>query len=318
MNASSSRAVSPTSVWVGMGIIYIVWGSTYLGMHFAIQTMPPFLMAAARFLISGAILYAWRRLSGDPAPTRLQWRSAGIIGILLLVGGNGGVVWAEQTVPSGVAALLVGSTPLWMVLIDEVLRRVAPHHRPNHARPGWISSIGILIGFAGIALLISPTEFTGLGDHVDFVGGLVVLLAALLWSAGSLYSRTAVLPESALMGPAMEMLVGGTGLIALGTISGEWSRVNLGAISTESWLGLGYLILFGSLVGYATYTWLLRSVPTTLVSTYAYVNPMVAILVGNLLAQEPLTPRVLLAALVILGSVVLITVTQRKKRQVTP
>jgi drug/metabolite transporter (DMT)-like permease len=265
-------------------------------------------------LIAGAILYTWRRLSGDPDPTRLQWRSAAIIGIFLLVGGNGGVVWAEQTGPSGIAALLVGSTPLWMVLIDEVLRRVAPYRRPNQARPGWISSIGILVGFAGIALLISPTEFTGLGDHVDFVGGLVVLLAALLWSAGSLYSRTAVLPESSLMGSAMEMLVGGAGLMALGTISGEWARVNLGAISTDSWLGLGYLILFGSLLGYATYTWLLRSVPTTLVSTYAYVNPMVAILVGNLLAQEPLTPRLLLAAAIILGSVALITVTQPKKK----
>ena len=313
MDALTSRTVRPASIWVGMVVIYIVWGSTYLGMHFAIQTMPPFLMAAARFLISGAILYIWRRLSGDPAPSRLHWRSAVIIGLFLLVGGNGGVVWAEQTIPSGIAALLVGSTPLWMVLIDEVLRRVAPQHRPDQARPSWISMIGILIGFVGIAVLISPTEFTGLGDHVDLVGGLVVLLAALFWSAGSLYSRTAVLPKSTLMGPAIEMLVGGTGLLVLGTISGEWPRVHLAAISTESWLGLAYLILFGSLVGYATYTWLMRSAPTTLVSTYAYVNPMVAILIGNLLAQEPLTPRVLLAAAIILGSVALITVTQRKK-----
>lgn len=313
MEPSASRPASPASVWAGMIVIYIVWGSTYLGMHFAIQTMPPFLMAAARFLISGAILYAWRRLSGDPAPTRLQWRSAAIIGLFLLLGGNGGVVWAEQTIPSGIAALLVGSTPLWMVIIDEVLRRVAPRHRPAQERPGWISTLGILIGFAGIAVLVSPAEFSGLGEHVDLAGALIVLLAALLWSAGSLYSRTASLPKSALMGPAMEMLVGGTGLLALGTLSGEWSRVHLAAISLDSWLGLGYLVVFGSLVGYATYTWLMRSAPTTLVSTYAYVNPIVAILIGNLLAQEPLTPRVLLAAAIILGSVTLITFKKRKR-----
>ena len=313
MNSSAPRTVNPASIWAGMIVIYIVWGSTYLGMYFAIQTIPPFLMAAFRFLVSGAILYAWRRMSGDPAPTRVHWRSAAIIGLFLLVGGNGGIVWAEQIVPSGITALLVGSTPLWMVLLDEVLRRVAPHRRPDYTRPGRISMVGILVGFAGIAVLISPTELSGLGEHVDLVGGLVILLAALLWSAGSLYSRTAILPQSALMAPAMEMLVGGAGLLALGTLSGEWPRVHLAAISTQSWLGLAYLIVFGSLVGYATYTWLMRSGPTTLVSTYAYVNPMVAIVIGNLMAQEPLTPRVLLAAAIILGSVALITLTQRKK-----
>ena len=312
MNAAPARTASPAAIWTGMVVLYIVWGSTYLGMRFAIETIPPFLMAAARFLIAGGVMFTWRRLSGDPAPTRRQWRSAIIIGLFLLLGGNGGVVWAEQTVPSGIAALLVGATPLWLVLIDEFLRRVAPGYRPGQARPGWIAIVGILLGFGGIALLISPAQFSGLGEHIDLVGGLVLLLAALSWSAGSLYSRGASLPESPLMAPAMEMLVGGSALLVLGTLTGEWSKVDLAAISTRSLLGLGYLVVFGAVVGYATYTWLLRNAPITLVSTYAYVNPIIAILVGNLLAAEPLTPRVLLAAAVILGSVLLITWKRKK------
>jgi drug/metabolite transporter (DMT)-like permease len=299
-----------------MLVIYIVWGSTYLGIRFAIETIPPFLMASFRFLLAGAILFAWRRLSGDPAPTRANWRSAGIIGVFLLLGGNGGVVWAEQRIPSGIAALLIGSTPLWMVMLDEILRRIAPQRRPaNQARPGWLSLIGILVGFGGIALLVSPSELGGLGEHVDLIGALAVTLAALLWAAGSLYSRTADLPASPIMAPALEMIVGGAALGLLGTVSGEWSRLNVAQISLHSWLGLGYLIVFGALVGYATYTWLLRNAPITLVSTYAYVNPVVAIFIGNLLAQEPLTPRVLIAALVILGSVGLITLKRPKKSQ---
>jgi len=313
MEISAERSAKSALIWTAMLAVYIFWGSTYLGMRFAIESIPPFLMAATRFLIAGTILFVWRRASGDPLPTWRQWRSAGTVGLLLLLGGNGGVVWAEQRIPSGIAALLVGSVPLWMTVLDELLRRFAPHRRPAEARPGWISLIGILIGFAGIALLVSPSELTGLGGEIDPLGALVVTLAALSWAAGSLYSRTAELPEAPLMGSAMEMLVGGAALMVAGTLTGEWSQVHPAAITAPSWLGLGYLIVFGSLGGYVAYTWLLRNAPTTLVSTYAYVNPIVAILVGNLLAQEPLTPRVLLAALIILGSVALITITQRRK-----
>ena len=198
-------------------------------------------------------------------------------------------------------------------MIDEVLRRVAPHRRPaNQARPGWLSLIGILIGFGGIVLLVSPADLSGLGEHVDLIGALAVTFGAFSWAAGSLYSRTADLPASPIMAPAMEMLVGGAALGVLGTLTGEWAQLNVAQISLRSWLGLAYLIVFGALVGYATYTWLLRNAPTTLVSTYAYVNPVVAIFIGNLLAQEPLTPRVVIAALVILGSVALITLKRPK------
>lgn len=307
MPSTTPRPASQAAIWAGMLIIYIVWGSTYLGIRFAIETMPPFLMASFRFLVAGLLLYIWRRRSGDPAPTRANWRAALVIGLFLLLGGNGGVVWAEQRIPSGIAALLVGSTPLWMVLIDEGLRRVAPQQRPSQARPGWVGYAGLLIGFGGIVLLVSPTELAGMGQHVDLLGALVVTGAAFSWACGSLYSRTADLPASPLMAPAMEMMVGGVALGLLGTFSGEWARLDVPNISLRSWLGLAYLIVFGALVGYATYTWLLRNAPITLVSTYAYVNPVVAILVGNLLAQEALTPRVLVAALVILGSVALIT-----------
>jgi drug/metabolite transporter (DMT)-like permease len=313
MDLPKTRSTSPAAIWAGMVVLYIVWGSTYLGMRFAIQSMPPFLMASARFLISGGILYAWRRMSGDPAPTRSNWISTGIIGLFLLLGGNGGVVWAEQRIPSGIAALLVGATPLWFVLLDALLRRVAPRRATTQALPGWAGLVGIVAGFAGIVLLISPTELNGLGGGIDLTGGLVVLFAALSWSAGSLYSRSADLPASALLSPAMEMLVGGAALGLLGVGTGELGQVHLAAITGPSWLGLGYLVVFGSLVGYVTYTWLLRVAPTTLVSTYAYVNPIVAIFMGNLLAAEPITPRVIIAALIILGSVALITVAQRGK-----
>jgi drug/metabolite transporter (DMT)-like permease len=288
-------------IWTAMIAVYIVWGSTYMAIRFAVETMPPFLMAATRFLIAGGILFAWRRRAGDALPTRRHWKSAAIIGLFLLLGGNGGVVWAEQRVVSGVAALIVGASPLWMVLIDAI--------RPGGKRPGWQTWLGVLWGFTGIALLVSPTE-AGNGMHLYLPGVGVLLLAAFLWSAGSLYSRTACLPDSPLLGTGMEMLAGGTGLLIFGTLAGDWGRLDLAKIQMSSVWGLLYLIIFGSLVGFAAYTWLLRVAPTPLVSTYAYVNPLVAIFIGNLLASEPLTPRILISAGVIVSSVVLINLSK--------
>jgi drug/metabolite transporter (DMT)-like permease len=289
-------------IWWAMIAIYIVWGSTYLAIRFAVETMPPFLMAAIRFLIAGGILYIGRRMAGDAPPTRRQWKSAAIIGLFLLLGGNGGVVWAEQRVVSGIAALLVGASPLWMALLDAI--------RPGGKRPGWQTWLGVLWGFAGIALLVGPAEFSGSGTRLYLPGVGALLLASFLWSAGSLYSRTACLPDSPLLGTGMEMLVGGTSLLILGTLAGDWNRLNLSAIHLHSVLGLLYLIIFGSLVGFAAYTWLLRVAPTPLVSTYAYVNPLVAIFIGNLFAGEPLTLRILLAAGVIVSSVVIINLSK--------
>ncbi len=305
---------STLSIWAAMLSVYIVWGSTYLAIRFAIQTIPPFLMAGVRFLIAGSILFAWRRLSGDAPPTRPQWRSAAIIGLLLLLGGNGSVSWAEQRVVSGIAALMVGSSPLWMILIDALIRR----RQPAQARPGWVTVLGVLIGFAGIAILVGPSQLTGLKGDIDPLGAAVLTGAAFLWAAGSIYNRGAHLPDSPLLGTSMEMLCGGAACFIFGSVTGEFGQLNLAAVSVHSLLGFGYLVVFGSLVGYAAYTWLLRSAPTALVSTYAYVNPLVAILIGNLLAREPITPRILVAAAVIIGAVVLITLTQpaRKEKEI--
>jgi drug/metabolite transporter (DMT)-like permease len=299
MPPTQKAAPSPLAIWAAMISVYVFWGSTYLAIQFAIQSIPPFLMAAFRFLLAGSILYAWRRLIGDPAPSRIHWRSAAIVGLFLLLGGNGGVVWAEQRVVSGVAALVVGSAPLWMVLIDWVR---------GTFRPTGKTLAGVLVGFAGIAVLIGPSELSGLHGSIDPIGAGVLMLASILWAAGSLYSRGARLPASPLLGTGMEMLCGGAALLAAGTLTGEWPRLNLAAVTLPSLLGLGYLIVFGAWGGFTSYTWLLRNAPTPLVSTYAYVNPVVAILMGNLLANEPLTPRVLLAAAIIVGAVALITI----------
>lgn len=302
MSSSSKKgSTSSVAIWSALIAIYIVWGSTYLAIRFAVETMPPFLTAGFRFLIAGGVLYIFRRLRGDKAPLRLEWRSAAIVGLFLLVGGNGGVMWAEQRVASGIAALLIASVPLWIALLDSL--------RPGGRRPDRWVIVGVLAGFAGIIILIGPAQLIGIQGAIDPVGAMVLLLAALSWAAGSLYNRGAKLPDSPLLGTGMEMLVGSLGLFILGTVTGEWSQMELTSFSTRSLLGFVYLVVFGSWVGFASYVWLLRVAPTMLVSTYAYVNPLVAILLGSLLAGEALTPRVVLAVMFILGSVVLITLT---------
>lgn len=290
-------------IWIAIISVYIVWGSTYLAIRFAVQTMPPFLMASIRFLIAGSLLYFVRRVLGDPPPTRREWGSASIIGIFLLAGGNGGVVWAEQWVVSGTAALLVATAPLWMILIDTL----HPHGlKYNH----WVF-LGVLLGFAGIFILIQPFQSTHQMD-IHITGAVVLLLASLFWSIGSLYSRHAKLPSSPLLGTGMEMLAGGGGLLLLGMMTGELKQLSLTSISKESWLGLLYLIVFGSLIGFTAYTWLLRNAPTPLVSTYAYVNPIVAVFLGYFIAEEPLTFRILIATVLVVGSVAFLTITQQR------
>jgi drug/metabolite transporter (DMT)-like permease len=291
-----------TRVWAALLTVYIVWGSTYLAIRFAVETMPPFLMAGVRFLTAGLIMFIWRLTAGDRLPTRQEFRSAAIVGLFLLLGGNGLVVWAEQRVPSGITALLIGSTPLWFVVIDAL--------RPGGTRPGWKMVAGVVVGFFGIALLIGPDQFSSSAQHTDLVGMMALLLAALLWASGSVYARDAQMPPSPLLGSSLEMLVGGAALLVAGTLTGEWARLDFAAIVTHSYLGLAYLIVFGSLIGFASYAWLLKNAPTPLVATYAYVNPLVAIFLGNLLAQETLTPAIVVAALVIVGAVALINTTR--------
>lgn len=286
--------------------LYLVWGSTYLAIRFAVETIPPFLMAALRFLLAGLILLVWRRLAGDPMPNLRQWRAAGVVGLFLLLGGNGGVVWAEQRVPSGITALLIGCTPLWMVLLDALRRRRLP-------TPAVMA--GVLAGLAGIALLVGPAELTGLHGSVDPLGALVITLAALSWAAGSLISQQSALngemPASPLMSTAVQMLTGGAALLLLGTFSGQWAAFDPVAFTPRSvWAAL-YLLVAGSLIAFSAYVWVLKNAPITLVSTYAYVNPLVAVFLGSLLAAEPLTPRVMLASLVIVVAVALITLKKR-------
>jgi drug/metabolite transporter (DMT)-like permease len=293
---SASRA----GIWAGLFAVYIAWGGTYLAIRYAVETLPPFLMAAARFLIAGAVLYVLRRVRGDAAPTLREWRSATIIGIFLLVGGNGGVVWAEQWVPSGLAAVLVSTTPLWMASWDLL--------RPRGPRPGRPAILGILIGFAGVIYLIGPAGTAGT-DRIDPAGTAALILAALCWSIGSLYSRGAPLPASPLLATALEMLAGGAGLLVVGFLLGEPTRWDAVRVSTPSLWGLAYLIVFGSWLGFAAYTWLLRVAPTPMVSTYAYVNPLVAIFLGRIIADERITSRTPVATAVILAAVALITIT---------
>jgi len=298
-----------TRIWLALIALYIVWGSTYLAIRFAVETIPPFLMAGTRFLISGAILYAWRRAAGDSAPTPRQWRSAITVGVLLLLGGNGLVSWAEQHVASGIAALMVASIPLWMVLIDAL--------RPNGSRPDWKITLGVLLGFGGIALLVSSSAGISGEDGLDLLAVGLLLVAALIWSYGSIFSRGADMPQSSLLGTGIEMLGGAAGLFLVGTILGEWGQVEIQGISMESTLGLAYLIVFGSLIGFVSYGWLLRNAPIPLVSTYAYVNPIVAIFVGAWLAREAITGRIILSALIIIGSVVIINLSRQSKTQRT-
>jgi drug/metabolite transporter (DMT)-like permease len=276
--------------------LYVIWGSTYLGILYAIETIPPFLMAGARFLIAGVMLYTFALARGAPAPSRKQWRSAAIVGGLLLLVGNGAVVWAELTVPTGVVSLIVATVPIWMVLFEWI--------RTRGVRPRNVVFAGLGLGLVGIALLIGPAA---VGDGpFPVAGALVVMVGSLGWAAGSIYSRGADLPKEPLLTTGMQMLAGGALLVVFGTLLGEVRQLDVGAISGRSWGGLIYLITFGSLIGYTSYIWLLRVTTPARVSTYAYVNPVVAVALGWAFAGETITGRILLAAAVIIAAVALI------------
>ncbi len=285
-------------IWTALIAIYLAWGSTYLAIHYAVQTIPPFIMTGTRFLVAGLILYVWRRLAGDPKPSAAQWRSGIITGSLLLVGGIGGVSWAEQYVPSGISALIVAATPLWIVLIEAL--------RPGSQRPSRLSLLGVAAGLAGIIILVDPWKTGNPAEKYSLIGVIVLLLAALSWACGSIYSHAADLPKSALLGTGMELLAGSAGSFLAGLITGEAGSLHLSSITLSSLGGLAYLIVIGSLIGFVSYTWLLKAAPITLVATYAYVNPLVAVMLGSLLAQEALNIHVLAAAPMILSAVVLI------------
>jgi len=277
--------------------IYLVWGSTYLAIRYAVETMPPFVMGGTRFLISGLLLYAWSRSRGAARPTLRQWRNASIAGGFLLLGGNGGVVWAEQTVPSGLTALLVSILPFWLVIIEWA--------RPPRRRPSAAVLIGLVVGFIGIIVLVGPGKIGGNG--VSILGAVVLIFASLSWAIGSFWSRDADLPDSGLLTTGMEMLGGGLLLFLAGVVAGELRNFDLGAVSTASWVGWIYLIVFGSLIGFTSYIWLLDKVSPARLGTYAYVNPIVAVILGWAIAGETLSARTGVAATIVICAVALIT-----------
>lgn len=281
---------------IAFASLYIIWGSTYLAMRIAIETIPPFLMAGTRFLLAGLILVALAKANGSPAPTRTQWRSALIIGTLLLLFGNGGVVWSEQFVASSIAALIVGAEPLWVVILDWA--------RPGGTRPSPSVAVGLVLGFVGVALLIAPGGDNG---GVDPLSAAVLMVAIIAWAVGSIYSRNANTPASPLMATGANMLAGSIGLLGAAWLTGEFGRLDVGAVSARSAVAWGYLIVFGAVCGFTAYIWLLKNTSIAAASTYAYVNPIVAVVLGWALGGETITARTMLAAAIIVAGVVMIS-----------
>jgi drug/metabolite transporter (DMT)-like permease len=294
VSAATTRA-SRLQLGLAFACIYVIWGSTYLGIRFAIETLPPLLMAGIRFLIAGSILYGWLLLRGEARrASGEQWRAAALLGTLFFLGGNGGVSWAEQRVPSGLAALLVATIPFWMVMIDWARGGEKPTARV---------SLGILAGFAGVGLLVGGR---GPGAGVDPIGFLVVTVGEICWAYGSVISRRLPHPGSHLQSGAMQMLAGGVALCVAGLLTGEGARFHPTAVSTRSLLAVAYLVFAGSIVAFSAYNWLLQATTPARVGTYAFVNPAVAVFLGWALAGESVGPYTLVAGAFILTGVFLI------------
>jgi drug/metabolite transporter (DMT)-like permease len=287
-------------VWLALGVLYLVWGSTYFAIKEAIDSIPIFLMAAVRFLVAGGVLFAVAVRTGDRTADPLgprQWLATAIVGGALLLVGNGGVILAEDRgVPTGIVALVVATVPLWMAVIDRVVT--------GQRLPRAVVA-GLLIGFAGLALLVARG-----GGRADAVGTAVVVIAAFSWAAGSVYARQAPLPNRPFVGSGMEMLWGGAFMAVAGVATGEVGQIHVSKVTGTSVLGLAYLIVFGSLIAFTAYVWLLGNARLSLVSTYAYVNPVIAVFLGWAFLSEPVTARTLVASAIILVGVALIVTTR--------
>jgi drug/metabolite transporter (DMT)-like permease len=286
-------------------VIYVVWGSTYLAIRWGLETIPPFTMAGTRYLVAGGVLLAWVKLRGAPRVTFRDLGPAFLTGGLMLLCGNGGVVWAEQRIASGLAALLIAVEPLFIVLLQATL----PQER---RRPSARALVGVAFGVAGVVLLVGPVRLGG--ERVDLAGAGAVLFAAFAWALGSLLSRHLAPPASPLQATALQMLAGGALLGCASGAAGEWARFSPALVSGRSLAAVAYLVVFGSLLAFTAYVWLLRAASPALVSTYAFVNPIVAVFLGWLLASEEVGPRTLLAAAVIVAAVVLITLGETRRR----
>ncbi|MFY9588766.1 MAG: EamA family transporter [Actinomycetota bacterium] len=289
------RRGTPT-LWVALAIVYTVWGSTYLAIRVAIETLPPMLMASVRFLIAGGLLYAIAIRGGDRADDRpgwRQWRAAAIVGTLLFLGGNGGVVWAEQRVSSGVAALIVASVPLWMALIAfGALKERLPR----------VAVAGLIVGFIGTAILINPSG----SESIDTLGALAVVGASIAWAIGTLYAGRAPLPSRGFVSAAMQMICGGVALGVVAVAGGELGKIHPENFSRSSLLALAYLIVFGAIVAFSAYSYIVQNARPAIVSTYAYVNPVIAVMLGWAFLDEHVGPTTLLAGAIIVIAVAMI------------
>lgn len=295
----SSSSPSRSALILAFASIYFIWGGTYLGIRVAIETMPPFLMAGARFILSGALLLAVLKLRGTAWPTLPQIRANVFIGTLLLLGGNGLVVWAEQSIPSGLTALLIGVSPLSIVLTEWAW--------PGGVRPGAVTMGALLLGFAGAAWLAAPWE-TATAGGLNPAGVAAILAASIFWAIGSIYSRHSKHGADPFLASAVQMLGGGGALLIAALAHGDFTRFAWATISGRSWLAFAYLTAIGSLVGFSTFVWLMKNTTPARVATYAYVNPVVAVFLGWLLLDEPIGPRTVIASAVIVAAVAIITV----------
>jgi drug/metabolite transporter (DMT)-like permease len=294
-------------LWAGLLVLYLVWGSTYLGIRIAVVSIPPFIMAATRFSIAGVVLLGWsiaREGRNFRRPTRRQWRDTFIVGALLLGGGMGLVAWGEQTIPSGITALLIAMMPVWVAVLGRV---VFGETLPRAA------VVGVAVGLAGVAILVGPSSNPV--ERFAPAGVLALIVSPICWSSGSLFSaHRAKLPVQPLVATGGQMLAGALVLTMLALLTGEPGRLDLAAVSTESFVALVYLTVVGSLVAFTTYVWLLRVAPLPLIATYAYINPVVAVILGWLVLREPFTPRTLVAGAVIVFAVALIITARSRMR----
>jgi drug/metabolite transporter (DMT)-like permease len=294
-------------------LVYFIWGSTYLAIRYAVATLPPFLMAGSRFLLAGLLMLLVLRWRGVPLPSWSQWWRLGLVGLFLFLGGNGIVAWAEQDIDSGLAALLVSLLPLWLIVLDWLWA--------GGPRPSLRGLSGVALGVLGTAVLLAPPTLFGTAapagevastpaaDRFTLLASLLLVLASLLWAIGSIYLKTFARPASVFMSAACQMLGGGLGLLLFSALLGEWRDFELAQVSLLSLGGFAYLMVFGSMVAISSYVWLLQNASASSVSTYAFVNPVVALLLGWLLADEPLTLPILLGAAIILLGVVLVVLT---------
>jgi drug/metabolite transporter (DMT)-like permease len=282
---------------VSFAAVYILWGATFFAIRIGIESFPPLVLAGLRHLSVGLVFYPiFRHMSGEK-PTMRQWRTTIVTGVLLLLCGNGTVSWAEKIIPSGIAALLVATVSLWMVLVD--------WFRPGGTRPAPRVLVGLVLGFAGMALLVGPKHLGG-SERISPYGALALVLASLAWAVGSIYSNHHPIPNSAMLGVAMQMMAGGAALLIVAGISGEFRELHLAEVTLRSWLALLYLAVFGSALGFSAYVYILKHGSAAHVATYAFVNPVVALFLGWLLGGEALTLRTILASAVILTAVILV------------